>query len=55
MSLASPSGCAPSNRLDLNHESLGGTVVGLGFLIELEFLRGRAKLSKYDIHAVLKY
>jgi adenine phosphoribosyltransferase len=36
-------------------ESLGGTVVGLGFLIELEFLGGRAKLSKYDVHAVLKY
>ena len=36
-------------------ESLGGTVVGLGFLIELEFLKGRAKLSKYDVHAVLKY
>jgi len=36
-------------------ESLGATVVGLGFLIELEFLRGRAKLSKYDVHAVLKY
>jgi adenine phosphoribosyltransferase len=36
-------------------ESLGGTVVGLGFLIELAFLKGRAKLSKYDLHAVLKY
>ena len=36
-------------------ESLGGTVVGLGFLIELGFLDGRAKLSQYDVHAVLKY
>jgi len=36
-------------------ESLGGTVAGLGFLIELAFLKGRAKLSKYDLHAVLKY
>ena len=35
-------------------ESLGGKVAGLGFLIELEFLGGRAKLSKYDVHAVLK-
>jgi adenine phosphoribosyltransferase len=36
-------------------ESLGGTVVGLGFLVELAFLNGRAKLSKYDVHAVLTY
>jgi adenine phosphoribosyltransferase len=36
-------------------ESLGGTVVGLGFLIELGFLRGREKLRKYDLHAVLEY
>ena len=36
-------------------ESLGGTVVGLGFLIELAFLKGRAKLGKYDLHAVLEY
>jgi len=36
-------------------ESLGGRVVGIGFLIELEFLKGRGKLSKYDLHAVLKY
>lgn len=36
-------------------ESLGGRVSGIGFLIELEFLHGRAKLSRYDLHAVLKY
>ena len=36
-------------------ESLGGKVVGLGFLIELEFLKGRDKLAKYDLHSVLKY
>ena len=36
-------------------ESLGGRVAGLGFLIELEFLAGRAKLSRYDVHSVLKY
>lgn len=36
-------------------ESLGGRVAGIGFLIELEFLKGRAKLSRYDLHAVLKY
>jgi len=36
-------------------ESVGGRVAGLGFLIELEFLKGREKLPKYDLHAVLKY
>jgi adenine phosphoribosyltransferase len=36
-------------------ESLGGHVAGLGFLIELEFLKGRERLPGYDIHAVLKY
>ncbi len=36
-------------------ESLGGRIAGIGFLIELEFLKGREKLAKYDVHAVLKY
>jgi adenine phosphoribosyltransferase len=36
-------------------ESLGGKVAGLGFLIELEFLKGRDKLAGYDLHSVLKY
>lgn len=36
-------------------ESLGGTVAGLGFLIELEFLKGKEKLAKYNLHSVLKY
>ena len=36
-------------------ESLGGRVAGIGFLIELEFLKGRDKLSAYPLHAVLKY
>jgi adenine phosphoribosyltransferase len=36
-------------------ESLGGTVAGLGFLIELEFLKGKEKLTRYDLHSVLKY
>ena len=36
-------------------ESLGGHIAGLGFLIELEFLRGREKLTRYDVHSVLKY
>jgi adenine phosphoribosyltransferase len=36
-------------------ESLGGRVSGIGFLIELEFLKGREKLTRYDLHSVLKY
>ena len=36
-------------------ESLGGRVAGMGFLIELSFLKGREKISRYDIHSVLKY
>jgi adenine phosphoribosyltransferase len=34
---------------------LGGTVVGLAFLIELEALKGRAQLNGERIHAVLQY
>jgi adenine phosphoribosyltransferase len=36
-------------------ESLGGRVAGIGFLIELDFLKGRDRISTYDIHSVLKY
>ena len=36
-------------------ESLGGHVAGVGFLIELGFLKGREKLSRYDLHSVLTY
>jgi adenine phosphoribosyltransferase len=36
-------------------ESLGGRVAGVGFLIELGFLKGREKLSRYDLHSVLRY
>ncbi|MCB9800050.1 MAG: adenine phosphoribosyltransferase [Candidatus Omnitrophica bacterium] len=36
-------------------ERLGGTVVGIGFLIELEFLKGREKISSFDIHSLIRY
>jgi adenine phosphoribosyltransferase len=36
-------------------EQLGGVVAGCGFLIELGFLRGRERLSAYDVHALLRY
>ena len=36
-------------------EKLGGEVVSMQFLIELESLNGREKLSKYDINSLIKY
>ena len=36
-------------------ERLGGVVAGLLFLIELDGLKGRTKLSKYDVRSVLNY
>jgi adenine phosphoribosyltransferase len=36
-------------------EKLGGKVAGLGFVIELDFLKGREKLNGYDIRATLHY
>ena len=36
-------------------ERLGGEVVGCCFIIELTFLSGREKLSKYDLHALIEY
>ena len=36
-------------------EELGGVVVGMAFLIELEGLNGREKLKKYDIMTLMKY
>lgn len=36
-------------------EKLGGEVVQVSFIIELSFLKGREKLSKYDIHSIVVY
>ena len=33
-------------------EELGGVVAGVLFVIELEFLQGRARLSGYDVHSL---
>ena len=35
-------------------EQLGGTVVGLAFVIELEFLNGREKLGGYDVFSLIQ-
>jgi adenine phosphoribosyltransferase len=36
-------------------EQLGGTVVGLPFIIELAFLRGRDRLDGYDVFSLIEY
>jgi len=36
-------------------EGLGGVVAGLVFVVELEFLPGRAKLAGYDVRSLIKY
>lgn len=34
---------------------LGGTIVGISFLVELAFLAGRKQLADYDVRAVVSY
>ena len=34
---------------------LGGEIAGIGFAIELDFLKGRAKLEEYDVLSLLHY
>ncbi|MCS7025019.1 MAG: adenine phosphoribosyltransferase [Bryobacteraceae bacterium] len=36
-------------------ERLGGTVSGFGFVIELDFLKGREKLQGYSVYSLLHY
>lgn len=36
-------------------EGLGGTVAGLGFVVELTFLNGRGKLDGYEVFSLLQY
>lgn len=36
-------------------EQLGGTIIGLSFLIELSFLQPRKKLPHYEIHSLIQY
>src|SRR5215467_1379254 len=36
-------------------ESLGAEIAGTGFVVELDFLKGRDKLSKYDVFSLLRY
>ena len=36
-------------------EQLGGEVVGVAFIIALDFLNGRERLQGYDVHALISY
>ncbi len=36
-------------------EILGGKIIGISFLIELDFLKGREKLKNYKINSLLHY
>jgi adenine phosphoribosyltransferase len=36
-------------------DKLGGEVVGMAFLIELDFLKGREQLSDYDVFSLIHY
>jgi adenine phosphoribosyltransferase len=36
-------------------EQLGGEVVGIQFIIELDFLHGREKIADYDVFSLLHY
>ena len=35
--------------------ALGAHIVGLGFVVELDFLKGRDKLSEYEVFSLLHY
>jgi adenine phosphoribosyltransferase len=35
--------------------SLGAEIAGLGFVVELDFLKGRDKLRQYDVFSLLHY
>ena len=36
-------------------ERIGGKVIGLAFLIELGFLKGRDRIEGYDLFTLLEY
>ena len=36
-------------------EQLGGVVAGIGFIIELSALKGREKLTGYEIFSLISY
>jgi len=43
-----------SAAIDLVHK-LGGSVVGIGFLVELMFLKGREKLREHEVFSLIQF
>jgi adenine phosphoribosyltransferase len=43
-----------SAAIDLVHK-LGGSVVGIGFLVELTFLKGREKLREHEVFSLIQF
>jgi len=50
--LATGGTCAATIQLV---KSLGGTIAGLAFVVELDFLNGREKFKEYDVFSLLHY
>ena len=51
-----------SNQRNANYQksaqlatTLGAQIAGLGFVVELDFLKGRDKLKPYDVFSLLHY
>jgi len=36
-------------------DGLGARIAGLAFVVELDFLKGREKLAKYDVFSLMHY
>ena len=36
-------------------EGLGGIIVGLSFVVELDFLKGRDKFKGYEVRSLINY
>jgi len=36
-------------------KQLGGEIAGLGFAVELDFLKGRSRFPEYDVFSLLHY
>ncbi len=36
-------------------EKLGGEIAGIGYIVELEFLRGRSKIPSYPVHSLIQF
>ena len=45
----------PKRAASVHVEQLGGEVIGLAFVVELEFLPGRHRLEGYDVRSLIKY